>query len=73
MSKFIAFHRDSCCKVGAHGSTHRWLVGRIVCYLDFMDIMDSMVGMDVMVRMDLLDSMELMVAGVALNLRTFYL
>ena len=57
----------------SHGSTHRWLVGRIVCWLDFLDIMDSMVGMDVMVRMDLLDSMELMVAGVALNLRAFYL
>ena len=42
----------------------------------WIDIMDSMVCMDVMVRMDLLDCMlfmELMDAGVALNLRTFYL
>ena len=44
--------------------------------MDFMDSMDSMVCMDVMVRMDLLDCMvfmELMDAGVAHNLRTFYL
>ena len=60
----------------SHGSSHRWLVGRIVCWLVFMDIMDSMVRMDVMARMDLLDCkvfMELMDAGVAHNLRTFYL
>ena len=41
-----------------------------------MDIMDIMVCMDVMACMDLLDCMvfmELMDAGVALNLRTFYL
>ena len=46
------------------------------CWLDFMDIMDSMARTDVMVRMDLLDCMvfmELMDAGVAHNLRTFYL
>ena len=60
----------------SHGSTHRWLAGRRVCWLDFMDIMDSMVCMVVMARMDLLDCMvfmELMDAGVAHNLRTFYL
>ena len=60
----------------SHGSTHRWLAGRRVCWLDFMDIMDSMVCMVVMARMDLLDCMlfmELMDAGVAHNLRPFYL
>ena len=59
----------------SHGSTHRWLVGRIVCWLDSMDIMDSMVCVDVMARMDLLDCMVFMEldAGVAHNLRTFYL
>ena len=62
-----------------HGYTQRWLVGRIVCWLDSMDIMDSMVCRDVtarMDRMDLLDymvSMDLLDAGVAYNLRTFYL
>ena len=52
------------------------LVGRIVCWLVFMNIMDSMVCMDAMARMNLLDCMvlmELMDEGVAHNLRTFYL
>ena len=43
----------------SHGSTHRWLVGRIVCWLDFMDIKDIMVCLDVMAGMDLLYCMAL--------------
>ena len=60
-------------------STHRWLVGRIVCWLDFMDAMDIMVCLDDMAGMDLLDFldflvfMEFMDTGAAYNLRTFSL
>ena len=43
----------------SHGSTHRWLVGRILCWLDFMDIKDIMVCLDVMDGMDLLYCMAL--------------
>ena len=43
----------------SHGSTHRWLVGRILCWLDFMDIKDIMVCLDVMAGMDLLYCMAL--------------